>query len=163
MFWRKRIAIPEPNVPADWIERSLWQLWGPPSNHIAGEASYQTALATIVGATCNTGYCVPVPVTFIREPDNPYDRNACRAELHGVRIGYIRREFASQISPVLDEARCTRFGVCGVVRGGSLRAPNLGVHVWLDRRLTPGPSITVADDPWVAAWPPTGREVVRLL
>ena len=61
MFWRKRIEIPEPNVPADWVERSLWQLWGPPSNHIAGEASYQTALAAVVGATCDAGYWHPGP------------------------------------------------------------------------------------------------------
>ena len=127
-----------------------------------GRGELSDALAAVVGATCDAATGIPVPVAFIREPENPYDRNACRAELQGERIRYLRRELAAHLAPALDSARCPLFEVCGVVRGGSPRAPNLGVHVSLDRLLTPGPSITVTDDPWVAAWPPTGREVVRL-
>jgi hypothetical protein len=69
------------------------------------------------------------------------------------------KEFAAQLAAPLDRARCESFEVCGVIRGGSTRAKHLGVHVWLGRRFTPGPAISVADDTWQVPWPPTGREV----
>lgn len=159
MFWRRRLAVPAANVKGDWIEREAWRGWGAPSNHIAGEASYLRALKSLVGPECDEGYCIFTAVDFIRERANRYDRNAFRAEVRGRRIGYLRREFAVQLAPELDRARCTRFRVCGVVRGGSTTAPNLGVHVWLGRRLTPGPLITVDRDPWRVPWPPRGGEV----
>jgi hypothetical protein len=159
MFWRRRGTLPAANVETDWIERAGWRAWGAPSNHIAGEASYLPALRALVGSVCDDGYCIFTPVDFIREPGNRHDRNAFRAEVGGRHIGYLRREFAAQLAPELDRARCARFGVCGVIRGGSTTAPNLGVHVWLGRRVTPGPIIEIDNDPWRVPWPPNGWEV----
>jgi hypothetical protein len=158
MRWLRHSRLPEANVDADWIDHEHWRHWGAPSNHIAGEASYLRALTDLVGGPCDGGYCVFTPVTFRREPGNRHDANAVRADVHGVCVGYLRRQIAAQVSPKLDRVRCRDFIVCGVIRGGATRASNLGVHVWLGRRLGPGPAITISDDPWPAPWPPRGDE-----
>jgi HIRAN domain len=136
-----------------------WIGWEPPRNVIAGEASYVEALAALAGPICEDGYCIAACVTFVRDPRNAYDGNAFRAEVEGRLVGYLRRQLAEQLAPALDKARCRSFGVAGVIRGGSTRAPNLGCHVWLARRLTPGPAIEFDGDEWEVSWPPgmTGR------
>jgi hypothetical protein len=154
-----RSTLAETTVPSNWAEQQLWAEWEAPRNYIAGEQSYAAALASLAGPTCDGGYCFPAAVELIREPANPYDPNAIRAEVRGLRIGYLRRHLAEQIAPPLDRARVPSFAVCGLIRGGSTTAPNLGCHVWLDRRVSPGPAIELpASDPeWEVPWPP--REV----
>ena len=80
-----------------------------------------------------------------REPNNPVDRQAIRVEVNGQQVGYIAQEFAGSMSPGLDKAKCKEFVVAGVIRGGADEAPSFGIHLWLGRRLSPGPSITVDD------------------
>jgi hypothetical protein len=164
--WRRHKAPPElaPSaIPDDWIERRLWANWEAPRNYVAGEQSYLTALTRATGPPCEDGYCLATAVNFLREPGNRYDHNAFRAEIDGQRVGYLRRHLAAQLAPAFDSARVRSFAVCGVIRGGSLRAPNLGVHVWLDRTLTPGLALEVppeSDDPeWCVPWPPQDREL----
>lgn len=153
-------GLSEPNVPADWVERHLWAEWPEcPRNLVAGEASYAPALAALAGAPCASGYCLPVAVELVREPDNGHDVNAFRAEVQGRRVGYLRRMVAEQLAGPLDAVGCSSFTVAGVVRGGSMEAPNLGCHVWLGRRLTPGPSVSFDDDAYEVAWPPFDGEV----
>jgi hypothetical protein len=46
--------------------------------------------------------------------------------------------------------------VHGVVRGGASRTKNIGCHIWLERRLAPGPKISLPPDPeWEVRWPPS--------
>ncbi len=152
--------LADPNVPADWIEQRAWLAWEAPRNLVAGEASYLAALARIAGQPCDEGYCFPTPVMFIREPTNAYDGNALRAEVGGELVGYLRRALAANLAGPLDQVRCSSFGVAGLIRGGSTTAPNLGCHVWIDRRVTPGPKIELdMDDEWSVAWPPHGGEL----
>jgi hypothetical protein len=92
-----------------------------------------------------------------REPRNPIDKNAIRIEVRGELVGYLARELAEQMSPVLDKVNCREFAVAGIIRGGSSRAPSLGVHLWLGRRLSSGPNIQLDDtltDQFLIAWPP---------
>jgi hypothetical protein len=80
-----------------------------------------------------------------------------RVEIRGEHVGYLAREMAAQLSPALDKAKCREFAVAGIIRGGSPRAPSLGVHLWLGRRLSPGPIIQVDDTlhrQFLTAWPP---------
>lgn len=43
---------------------------------------------------------------LVREPSNPYDRNAIRVDnLMGVQVGHLKRIFAAALSPLLDDAR----------------------------------------------------------
>lgn len=105
---------------------------------------------------------MPADVKLVREPSNPYDANAIRAEVDRQLIGYLARHVAAQLAPALDGARCRSFGVCGVIRGGSYAAPNLGVHIWLEMLTTPGPEIRLTDDFGEVSWPPRGNEAFPL-
>ena len=43
-------------------------------------------------------------VTLVREPHNPYDRNAVRVEsMRGVQVGHISKVVAEALAPVLDD------------------------------------------------------------
>ena len=153
--FRPKTLLSEGNVPSDWIQTALWMEWEPPRNYVAGEASYEAALAAIAGPTCDEGYLIPSVVQLVREPRNPYDGNAFRAEVDGKLIGYLRRHLAAQLARSCDGARCVSFTIPGIIRGGSRGAPNIGCHIWLDRRLGPGPEITLGADPdFDVAWPP---------
>ncbi len=157
---RSAPTLPDANVPLDWIERRLWLDWEPPRNLVAGEASYARALAELAGEPCAGGYCLPTPVVVVRDPDNRYDANAFRVEVRGKCVGYLRRHLAEQLAPPLDGAGCRSFSVAGLLRGGSRSAPNIGCHVWLGRRLTPGPEISFDNDDHEVPWPPRPEELV---
>jgi hypothetical protein len=160
-FWRRSAKLAGQNVAADW-RSGEWRSWPAPHNFIAGESHYMPALASLAGPPCETGYCIPVEVVLTREPTNPYDPNAIRAEVHGLHVGYLARHLAAQISPALDRAGVASFAVCGVLRGGWQDAQYFGVHVWLDRRTRPGPSIEQMDEAGAVQWPPDLDEVSRV-
>jgi hypothetical protein len=42
---------------------------------------------------------------LVREPDNTHDPNAIRVELVGLFLGYIPRELAKKLAPMMDEGR----------------------------------------------------------
>jgi hypothetical protein len=105
------------------------------------------------------GWCCAVEVSFLREPGNQYERNAFRAEINGRPVGHLAGHFAAQLAAPLDPAGCSSFSVASVVRGGWLDARNFGVHVWLNRRTTPGPEIDLADDAGEVDWRPRPGEL----
>lgn len=111
-----------------------------------------------MGKPRENGYLRAVCVDLIREPANEYDRNAIAANIDTLHVGYLRREIAAQLAPVLDKHKIPSVRICGVIRGGSIDAPSLGVHVWLDQRPMPGPSILNADGAHVVTWPPFDHE-----
>jgi SWI/SNF-related matrix-associated actin-dependent regulator of chromatin subfamily A3 len=42
-------------------------------------------------------------VQLVREPHNPYDRNAVRVDnMHGQKVGHIKKEQAAMLAPVMD-------------------------------------------------------------
>lgn len=154
----RRHELSEPNAPADWAASGVWREWDAPRNFIVGESRRRKELRSLTGEPCEEGYLLPVEVAFVRESDNEYDANAFRAEVGGLMIGYLRRQYAAQLAGPCDEARCRSFSVCGVLRGGSTTAPDVGVHVWLDHRVTPGPEISVEEDLESVSWPPRPTE-----
>jgi HIRAN domain len=150
--------LSEPNVDDDWAARNAWVDWEPPRNFVAGESHHMGALAALTGPPRQNGYLVPVSVRFVREPNNPYDANALRAEVNGLLVGYLRRHIAAQAAPALDRFGCVEFSVCGIIRGGQPDAPNIGVHIWLGRRTTAGPEFNLLDQAGEVAWPPHDHE-----
>ena len=55
------------------------------------------------------------------------------------------------------------FTVAGVLRGGWDSQSHLGVHVWLDRLVTPGPGLELPDpDYYAVGWPPHEAELTVL-
>lgn len=157
MFHRRKLA--DPNVPVDWIESGIWNSWGSPLNAVRGESLRQDELWSLCAGDKppERGYTICVEATIRREPTNPVDRNALRVEVNGMHVGYLAREIAARVSPGLDRAGCKHFVVPAVLRGGGAEAPSLGLHVWLDKRVSAGPNIAVsrqlADAFWVP-WPP---------
>src|SRR6266536_4967904 len=89
--------LAEPTCPENWIETGAWRNWlDPPLNIVAGESHYQEAIARLAGPIRDRGWLVPVVVSFVREPGNPYDSKALRALVAGQGVGYLRRELAAQ-------------------------------------------------------------------
>lgn len=137
--WLPNSQLQAANVPPDWLQSTLWRNWDSPLNLIRGESRHQEVFLRRWSIDSATQHWVPVAVALIREPKNPVDTNAIRAELDGEQVGYLAREVAAEFSPQLDRAGRERFVVAGVVCGGSADAPNFGLHVWLDKRLSEGP------------------------
>lgn len=158
LFGREvRYELASANVEPGWLSTGTWRSWGAPLNAIAGEHHKQAALFALCGPPRTNGYLLPVEVDFAREPTNPYDGNAIAASINGSPVGYLRREIAAVMASGLDQAGCASFRLCGVVRGGSHSASEFGVHVWVDRRLGPGPEILLGGEPpqhWEVPWPP---------
>jgi hypothetical protein len=146
------------NVDAHWAESDEWREWGPPRNLVAGESYHVEELRSLCGVPTENGYLQPVEACFVREASNPYDPNAWRVEVAGIAVGHARRELAAVLSEALDRTNCSSFNVSGVLRGGSFGAPNIGVHVWLDRRTSAGPEILFDDNEREVAWPPYDGE-----
>jgi hypothetical protein len=143
---RLTVTLPAANTAADWIERRSWLRWGYPANAIRGESQYQDTIRNLPGITPGLVEDVrlePVEVDLVRELTNRYDRFACQALVAGSLVGYLARECASVLAPLVDAAGVSSWRVAGAVVGGSHGADLYGVHIWLDRRLTVGPS-----------WPP---------
>ncbi len=141
-----------PTIDARWADAD-WRTWEPPANLVVGESHHLDSFAALAGSPRQAGYLLPVTVNFVREPGNHYDAKAIRVEVDGRHVGYVQRGVAAELSPSLDGAGCKSFTLAGVIRGGSTSAPNFGVQVWLDRRLTPGPSFSGVPVS-LASWPP---------
>lgn len=156
----RRPALSEPNVGAGWQE-SEWLTWEAPAN-VVREGHYQEALVGLCGKACAEGYLIPVEVVLRREPSNPYDPNAIAVFIESVQVGHIAREVAAQIAPAVDRVGCPEWAVCGIIRGGTTRLANLGVHLWPGRRITPGPDIHLRDDTFEArSWPPSKERMAQ--
>jgi hypothetical protein len=158
-LFNRESSLAPPNVERAWTDSSVWRTWEPPFGLVVGESHYMSALTGLAGPPRERGYLIPVAVDIVRERDNRFDGNAFRVEVGGQQVGHLARHIAAQLAKPLDRAGCQRFTVCGVIRGGSERAPNLGVHVWFDRRLSEGPEIYVRDDSAaIKNWPPRDDE-----
>jgi SWI/SNF-related matrix-associated actin-dependent regulator of chromatin subfamily A3 len=68
---------------------------------------------------------------LVREPSNPYDRNALRVDnLAGVQIGHIKKETAAALAPVLDNASHQEVNVCcDIIRQNSWNC-DCKISVW---------------------------------
>ena len=155
---REPFVLADANVPIDWRESGVWRKWSAPRSIIAGESHYMAALQKLTGPLREQGYLLPVCVLLHREPENPYDANAIRAEVELRHCGYIARGLAKAISPLLDSYGIKTFLVPGILRGGSFEAPNIGVQIWIDKRIAAGPEISMSSTADCSPWPPYDGE-----
>lgn len=81
---------------------------------VVGESHYHADLAGLATALRGDPDAkewteVRTAARLVREPHNPYDRNAVRVEIHGKLVGHLSREEAEEIQPWLKKmARRTR-------------------------------------------------------
>ena len=144
-----------PAMPS-WSADGSWRTsWESPRNWIFGEGDQIATVGSLVGVPSEHGHLVPVDVLLEREPRNCDDRNAVRASVRGQVIGYLARTIAAQVSQTMELAGLQQVAVPGIVRGGQLTAPHLGVYVWLDRGAE---KLHVHDDGGRVSWPPQPDE-----
>ena|SRR5581483_2781009 len=163
-FWRRRgLTLEHANVQAGWKDDDGWHAhWEPPRNVVAGEASYRKALLHAAGLKePGNGVIRPVDVVLRRERRNRHDSNAFAAYVDGLHVGYLRKAYAAAIAKPCDQVGCESFTLCGVLRGGYEDAPDIGCHLWVGRRISSAPRITLADDDWIVQWPPGADELLR--
>lgn len=87
-------------------------------------------------------YCRPgLPLSFRREPDNPYDSNAVAVFINArafffftsmVKIGYLNAEVAQEIARHMDKGKLVT-GVITEVTGGSDSKKSYGVNIQLTK------------------------------
>ena len=72
---------------------------------VVGESHYHADLAGLMVALRNDFEATEVTTAarLVREPGNPYDRNAGRVEIHGKLVGYLSRDEAADIQPRLKK------------------------------------------------------------
>lgn len=61
---------------------------------VVGEASFQSALASIVGGKTRAGHNHKCRATLLLDDKNSHDRNAVRVEIGGKTVAYLSREDA---------------------------------------------------------------------
>ncbi len=59
-------------------------------------------------------------LSFIREPDNQYDRNAVAVLCNGNNIGHLSAELASDIAPIMDNGIPVTGKILNITGGGRL-------------------------------------------
>lgn len=165
-IWGRLMRVPDvhaPNVEDGWVEAGDWRRsWEMPLN-LVREGHNQDVLIEMCGPLRARGYLIAVAAELIPEPGNEYDKNAIAVFVDGRMVGYVRRDLACTMSPALRRMKLPSLTLCGVMRGGSFTADKIGVHVWLNRRLSPGPKITMTGDvdavdiPW-PPWPSEGTD-----
>ena len=131
---KSSFATPGPlaNLPVDLV--ADW--WYQQVRANAPEKGPRLIETNVVGVTYENRQSVVAQLTegeqlwLLREPHNPYDRNAIRVERqNGQQIGYLSREFATSLAPEFD-----RYGksvpalVIGIV-GGYYAGSTLGVRI----------------------------------
>jgi len=76
------------------------------------------------------------PLTLRREPENPYDSAAIAVGVGVLALGYLRREIAERLAPVIDGGAGYEAAVLDVTGGGG---KSVGVNVVVRRTSAPSP------------------------
>lgn len=72
------------------------------------------------------------PVLLVREPLHPHDPNAIAVLIPQGKIGYVPRDYAAEIAPLLDKGALHRSHVRILVRdNGDREFPSPQVRAWL--------------------------------
>lgn len=162
LFSGPRVGLAEPNTPSDWQASKSWMKWRAPLKIVSGQSHYQSAFTAIVGAPRPNGYLQPVVATLKRESENKYDRNALAVFIDDNKVGYVAKEIASQLASALDGVKCLEFQLAAVVRGGYSKRPSFGLSLWINKLLSPGPSLsfdqTIKEKFSAPNWPPDEHE-----
>lgn len=85
---------------------------------VVGERHYLSTFESIFGRRDDDGVDIEIIAALVREPRNAHDANAVRVEIQGRKIGYIPRDDAERLAPMLDGFRSARVHCRARVRGG---------------------------------------------
>ena len=126
MAWGKKkreqeeqAAIIEANRAADGTVALL--LPGGDVTDVVGESHYQEALETICGGKTEEAVDKACWAFLQPEPDNPFDRNAVAVYINGLKVGYLSRDLAVDMSVATTHLWNTMQARCvarAQIRGG---------------------------------------------
>ena len=90
---------------------------------IVGESHYQAQLEAVAGGKGEDSCELERWAHLVREPDNPYDRNAVAVHIGGGVVGYMSREDAEMYASLIDElwANYSYLPVCRALISGGWR------------------------------------------
>lgn len=114
-------------------------------------------LVALTGPPRPNGYLLPVEATLRRDPNNEYDANAIRVEIGGNLVGHLEKEAAHRMAPILDALGCTECRIAGIIRGGYIDRPHVGVMLWATKRLSDAPTFRFGMT-GAPRWPPSEDE-----
>jgi hypothetical protein len=100
---------------------------------VVGESNYQAALAALAGPKRSGGVELEIRAVLVREPENPYDRNAVAIYASGGgKVGYLSREDAVAYSGLLEVCAADgSVGACEAVILGADSDRDTQYCVWL--------------------------------
>lgn len=93
---------------------------------IVGESKYQSSLLAIAGPKTEDGCEIECEATLQREPQNSYDANAIRVDISGRTVGYVPRDDAAAIAPIMDRRRMPAVRADALIVGGWKRDADEG-------------------------------------
>jgi HIRAN domain len=70
---------------------------------IVGESHYQAQLESVAGGKGEESCELEKFAYLVREPDNPYDRNAVAVYIDGGIVGYLSRDDAKEYGRLIDQ------------------------------------------------------------
>lgn len=144
-----KLSLEDPNSD-EWAMLAVHSVTGEPVLGIVPQEKYlpDESLMGLEEVSSDTDFCVPLtprftfrvvgdhvgsrrdlienlelgdPLEFIREPSNPYDRNAIAVhDPHRQQLGYLKREVAEWFAPMLDGGRRYRVNAYRKPHSGGL-------------------------------------------
>lgn len=105
---------------------------------IVGEASYQNNISRFAIMREGKGCFTEVEAIIYREPNNIYDKNACRVEINGLTVGYFARNHADswvKLLERLDMPTNSEVYVNAVIVGGKDIEQKFGVRLDIPSRI----------------------------
>ena len=105
---------------------------------IVGEASYQSNISKFAVMRDGKGCFTETEAKIVREPNNSYDKNACRVDINGLVVGYFARNHAESWVNLLNRQNISDSSevfVKAVIVGGGSKDYKFGVRLDIPSRI----------------------------
>lgn len=105
---------------------------------IVGEASYQSNICKFAELRDGKGCFTETEARIVREPNNSYDKNACRVDINGLVVGYFAKNHAESWVRLLERLNIpdsSEVYVKAVIVGGGSKDYKLGVRLDIPSRI----------------------------
>lgn len=106
---------------------------------IVGEASYQSNISKFAVMRDGKGCFTETEAKIVREPNNSYDKNACRVDINGLVVGYFARNHAESWVNLLNRQNISDSSevfVKAVIVGGGSKDYKFGVRLDIPSRIS---------------------------
>lgn len=149
----QRIGDPlKANTPSNWSSQRAWFNWERPEGLVVGESFHQNELLRATGCPDRIACVSPVNVVFKRDPKNEHDPNALMAVANKKVCGFLPKELAATVAPIMDREGKSEIVFAGIFTGIPGTKYGLRLEVWPNRPITDGFRICDSWDERPATW-----------